>query len=77
MSSSNHVVLIHGTWGNGDTLADARPEFEVRGYTVHTPTLRYHCLPLAEGADNVGPVSLRDYATTSCRSSNRLTRRRW
>ena len=33
-----------------------------RGHTVHTPTLRYHDLPLAEGAGKVGPVSLRDYA---------------
>lgn len=62
MSDCKHVVLIHGTWGNGDTLSDARHEFEHRGHTVHTPTLRYHDLPLAEGAGKVGPVSLRDYA---------------
>jgi pimeloyl-ACP methyl ester carboxylesterase len=62
MSDNWHVVLIHGTWCNGDTLADARDEFEGRGYTVHTPTLRYHDLPLAEGAGKIGPVSLRDYA---------------
>ena len=62
MSDSKHVVLIHGTWANGDTLGDARREFQDRGYTVHTPTLRYHDLPLAEGAERVGTVSLRDYA---------------
>lgn len=57
-----HVVLIHGTWGHAETLADARRAFESRGYPVHTPTLRYHDLPLAQGADKVGSVSLRDYA---------------
>jgi hypothetical protein len=41
-----HVVLIHGTWARGDTLADARRAFEERGFTVHTPTLRYHELPI-------------------------------
>jgi pimeloyl-ACP methyl ester carboxylesterase len=62
VSDSTHVVLIHGTWGNGDSLADARREFENRGHTVHTPTLRYHDLPLAEGADKIAALSARDYA---------------
>ena len=53
---SKHVVIIHGTWGNGDTFSDARREFEARGYTVHTPTLRYHDLPLEEGADKIASV---------------------
>ncbi len=43
-------------------MADSRREFEARGFTVHTPTLRYHDLPSAEGAEKVGPVSVRDYA---------------
>ncbi len=43
-------------------FADARREFEARGYTVHTPTLRYHDLPLDEGAAKIGPLSVRDYA---------------
>lgn len=62
VSGSKHVVLIHGTWSHGDTLGDARREFEARGFTVHTPTLRYHDLPLEEGAEKVAPVSVRDYA---------------
>ena len=59
---SKHVVLIHGTWGNGDMFGDARREFEDRGYTVHTPTLRYHDMPLDDGAEKIAPLSLRDYA---------------
>jgi pimeloyl-ACP methyl ester carboxylesterase len=62
VSDSKHVVLIHGTWGHGDMFGDARGEFEARGYTVHTPTLRYHDLPLDEGAAKIGPLSVRDYA---------------
>jgi pimeloyl-ACP methyl ester carboxylesterase len=62
VSDSTHVVLIHGTWGNGDSLSDARREFEKRGHTVHTPTLRFHDLPLEEGADKIASLSVRDYA---------------
>jgi esterase/lipase len=57
-----HVVLIHGTWGRGDSLADAWRAFEERGFTVHTPTLRYHELPIEEGARlnrTVEPVRFR------------------
>ena len=32
MPDCKPVVLIHGTWGNGDSLSDARREFEARGY---------------------------------------------
>ena len=59
---TKHVVLIHGTWLRGDSWVDTRAEFEQRGYTVYTPTLRFHDLPFEEGAKKVGPVSLRDYA---------------
>lgn len=62
VSTSKHVVLIHGTWGDGDSLADARREFEARGYRVHTPTLRYHDLPIDEGSDKIASLSVRDYA---------------
>jgi pimeloyl-ACP methyl ester carboxylesterase len=62
VSASKHVVLIHGTWGNGGSLSDARREFEARGFTVHTPTLRYHDLPLKAGADKIASLSARDYA---------------
>ena len=62
MADTRHVVLIHGTWLRGDSWADTRAEFEQRGCTVHTPTLRFHELPLDEGAKKVGSVSLRDYA---------------
>ncbi len=62
VSESKHVVLIHGTWGNGDSLGEARREFEARGYRVHTPTLRYHDLPIDDGAAKIAPLSVRDYA---------------
>jgi pimeloyl-ACP methyl ester carboxylesterase len=61
MSDSKHVVLIHGMGGRGDYLAPARAAFEERGYTVHTPTLRHHELPLEEGATKIASLSLRDY----------------
>ena len=52
---------IHGAWSRGEQLAPARAAFEERGYTAHTPTLRYHELPLQEGAVKVASLSLRDY----------------
>ncbi len=61
MSDTKHVVLIHGTWCRGDSWGPTRAAFEERGYTVHTPTLRYHELPLEEGAMRIAPLSMRDY----------------
>ncbi|WP_373180262.1 alpha/beta hydrolase, partial [Mycobacterium marinum] len=57
-----HVVLIHGAWSRGRQLAGARSAFEHHGYTVHTPTLRHHELPLPDGAARIATLSLRDYA---------------
>lgn len=61
MSNTKHVVLIHGTWARGDSWGPTRAAFEERGYTVHTPTLRHHELPLQEGAMKIAPLSMRDY----------------
>ncbi|BCQ08890.1 hydrolase [Mycobacterium heckeshornense] len=61
MSESKHVVLIHGSWSRGKQWALARAAFEERGFTVHTPTLRHHELPIHEGASKIAPLSLRDY----------------
>jgi pimeloyl-ACP methyl ester carboxylesterase len=61
MSDTKHAVLIHGTWGRGDSWDPARAAFEERGYTVHTPTLRHHELPLHDGAMKIAPLSMRDY----------------
>ena len=61
MSGTKHVVLIHGAWGRGYSWGPARTAFEERGYTVHTPTLRHHELSLAEGANKIAPLSMRDY----------------
>ncbi|MBV8789336.1 MAG: alpha/beta hydrolase [Mycobacterium sp.] len=61
MSEARHVVLIHGSWCRGEVWTDVRAAFEARGYTAHAPTLRYHELPLREGAMKVASLSLRDY----------------
>jgi pimeloyl-ACP methyl ester carboxylesterase len=61
MSDTKHVVLIHGTWARGDSWDPTRAAFAERGYTVHTPTLRHHELPLQEGAMKIAPLSMRDY----------------
>jgi pimeloyl-ACP methyl ester carboxylesterase len=61
VAEAKHVVLIHGSWSRGEQLAPAGAAFEERGYTAHTPTLRYHELPMQEGAMKVASLSLRDY----------------
>jgi hypothetical protein len=43
---TNHVVLIHGAWARGELWGSARAAFDELGYTVHTPTLPHHELPL-------------------------------
>ncbi|GAB1811403.1 alpha/beta hydrolase [Mycobacterium sp. MUNTM1] len=60
--SDKHVVLVHGSWSRGQQWAPARAAFENRGFTVHTPTLRHHELPLREGAAKIASLSIRDYA---------------
>ena len=76
MADTKHVVLIHGTWLNGDSWADTRAEFEQRGYTVHTPTLRFHDLPFEEGAKNLGRSACATTRTILSRSSKLSTLRR-
>lgn len=61
MTAPEHIVLIHGTWGSGDAWTEARAAFEARGFTVHTPTLRHHDLPLMAGARKIATLSLNDY----------------
>ena len=60
-AAAKHVVFIHGAWSRGQQLAAARAAFEERGYTAHTPTLRYHELPIKDGAMKVASLSLLDY----------------
>lgn len=53
--SDKHAVLIHGSWSRWEQWAPAQAAFEDRGFTVHAPTLRYHELPLHEGAAKIAP----------------------
>jgi len=59
--ASKNVLLIYGTWQTKLYWDEARPEFEARGYAVHTPDLRYHDLPLEQGVDKIATLSLTDY----------------
>jgi len=59
--SEKHVVLIHGSWSRGEQWTSARTAFEERGFTVHSPTLRHHELPLEDGAPKIAQLSIRDY----------------
>lgn len=56
-----HIVLIHGTWCNGNVWGEFATDLEKLGFTVHTPSLRYHDLPYDEAFEKVGAVSLTDY----------------
>ncbi|KAA0080086.1 alpha/beta hydrolase [Mycolicibacterium sp. P9-64] len=61
MVGTHHVVLIHGTGCTGQFWFQSVPEFQARGYTVHTPTLRHHDLPIEKGASKIAGLSLLDY----------------
>lgn len=64
MSTSNlpPVVLINGTWTYPGAWDEMQAALEARGHVVHAPALRYHDLPVMEGARKVATVSLQDYA---------------
>lgn len=63
--SSNHVILIHGTWCNGGNWGEFASELERQGYTVHTPSYRYHGKPgeidVWGNAQKVAKLGLLDY----------------
>lgn len=63
--SSNHILLIHGTWCNGKNWAGFAAEMESRGFTVHMPNYRYHGKPgdidVWGNAQKVAKVGLLDY----------------
>lgn len=65
LTMNRNVLLVHGTWCNGDNWGEFATELERRGYTVHAPTLRHHGAPgdsdARTNARKVGKVGLLDY----------------
>jgi esterase/lipase len=63
----DNVLLIHGTWCNGDNWGEFAHELEARGYAVHTPTWRHHGNPRTSdvwgNAQKVRTVGLLDYVS--------------
>lgn len=60
---SRQIVFIHGMWVNSWGWHDYKIFFEARGYTCHTPDLRYHNVDPRETPDpRLGGLSLLDYA---------------
>ncbi len=57
------VLLIHGTWCNGDNWGDFAKALEDRGFRVHAPNLRHHGAPASSATDaaRVGSVGLLDF----------------
>jgi pimeloyl-ACP methyl ester carboxylesterase len=59
------LLLIHGTWGNGENWGDFGTELEARGFRVHRPTLRHHGHPERAGiwsnAQKIAKLGLLDY----------------
>lgn len=55
------VVLVAGTYCYPEVWDDMKSELMQRGYEVHAPALRYHDLPLLEGALAMSETSLLDY----------------
>jgi pimeloyl-ACP methyl ester carboxylesterase len=63
--SDHHILLIHGTWCNGENWGEFATELERRGFIVHAPTLRHHGPPneadVWGNAQKVTKVGLLDY----------------
>lgn len=55
------LVLIHGTWGSGNSWDTIRPDLEDLGFEVYAPSLRYHDLSYHEVEKHIGNVSNLDY----------------
>jgi esterase/lipase len=63
-STLRPIVLINGTWSYPESWDEMTAALEQRGYEVHAPPLRYHDLPVMEGARSVAAVSLKITQTT-------------
>ena len=45
MVLNKEIVLIHGTWCDGNVWGEFATGLRQMGYKVHTPSFRYHDLP--------------------------------
>ena len=61
MVLNKEIVLIHGTWCDGNVWGEFATGLRQMGYKVHTPSFRYHDLPYQECLAKVGTVTLQDY----------------
>ncbi|MEU6559367.1 alpha/beta hydrolase [Nocardia nova] len=60
------MLLVHGTWCNGDSWNDFAEALRHRGFRVHAPSLRHHSAPVAGAivdADKVGKVGLLEFVS--------------
>ena len=61
MVLNKEIVLIHGTWCDGNVWGEFATGLRQMGYTVHTPSFRYYDLPYQDCLNKVGTVTLQDY----------------
>ena len=61
MVLNKEIVLIHGTWCDGNVWGEFATGLRQMGYKVHTPSFRYHDLPYQDCLNKVGTVTLQDY----------------
>jgi pimeloyl-ACP methyl ester carboxylesterase len=63
--TTQDVILIHGTWGNGTGWGPFAEALEERGFRVHAPTARYHGDPkdvdIWSNAQKIAKLGLLDY----------------
>lgn len=55
------ILLIHGTWAHAKVWGKFATALENLGFEVHAPSLRYHDLPIEQGAEKIAHLSLTDY----------------
>ena len=56
------LLMIHGMWGRPYVWENFNPYFARLGYTVEAPALRHHGLGTGAAPDELGRLSLLDYA---------------
>ena len=61
MALNREIVLIHGTWCDGNVWGEFASGLRQMGYKVHTPSFRYHDLPYQDCLAKVGTVTLQNY----------------
>lgn len=66
----SNILLIHGTWCNGENWGDFKLDLEAKGFNVYAPSYRYHGeyskQDMWGAAQKIAKLNMLDYVSDLC-----------